>query len=136
MMFEEPKQRKSSLENRARYGVPTYGNGWPGIHVRWCTGQLKTHLVNKEVNRLKADKAALHYVGIAADEAKRCKNDIYPLVMWGITEADALQVCYDRALILAVFIGYTTAPPAGAALSNGSGNCVNCADITRNCGRG
>ena len=96
MMFEEPKQRKSSLENRARYGVPPYGNGWPGIRVRWCTGQLKTHLVNKEVNRLKADKAALHYVGIAADEAKRCKNDIYPLVMWGITEADALQICYDR----------------------------------------
>ena len=64
MMFEEPKQRKSSLENRARYGVPPYGNGWPGIHVRWCTGQLKTHLVNKEVNRLKADKVALHYVGI------------------------------------------------------------------------
>ena len=96
MMFEEPKQRKSSIENRARYGVPPYGNGWPGIRVRWCTGQLKTHLVNKEVNRLKADKAALHYVGIAADEAKRCKNDIYPLVMWGITEADALQICYDR----------------------------------------
>ena len=96
MMFEEPKQRKSSIENRARYGVPPYGNGWPGIRVRWCTGQLKTHLVNKEVNRLKADKAALHYVGVAADEAKRCKNDIYPLVMWGITEADALQICYDR----------------------------------------
>lgn len=96
MMFEEPKQRKSSIENRARYGVPPYGNGWPGIRVRWCTGQLKTHLVNKEVNRLKADKAALHYVGIAADEARRCKDDIYPLVMWGITEADALQICYDR----------------------------------------
>ena len=96
MMFEEPKQRKSSLENRARFGVPPYGNGWPGIHVRWCTGQLKTHLVNKEVNRLKADKAALHYVGIAADETKRCKDDIYPLVMWCITEADALQICYDR----------------------------------------
>ena len=49
MMFEEPKQRKSSLENRARFGVPPYGNGWPGIHVRWCTGQLKTHLVNKRI---------------------------------------------------------------------------------------
>ena len=96
-MYEHmQKQRKSSIENRARYGVPPYGNGWPGIRVRWCTGQLKTHLVNKEVNRLKADKAALHYVGVAADEAKRCKNDIYPLVMWGITEADALQICYDR----------------------------------------
>lgn len=96
MMFEEPKQRQSCLENRARFGIPPYGNGWPGIHVRWCTGQLKTHLVNKEVNRLKAEKKALHYVGIAADEAKRCKSDIYPLVEWGITEADALKTCYDR----------------------------------------
>lgn len=96
MMFDEPKQRKSCLENRAKFGIPPYGNGWPGIRVRWCTGQLKTHLVNKEVNRLKAGKDALHYVGIAADETKRCKGDIYPLVEWGITEADALKVCYDR----------------------------------------
>ena len=91
MMFEEPKQRKSSIENRARYGVPPYGNGWPGIRVRWCTGQLKTHLV----------KSAM-----------------------------------TGALILAAFTKYTTAPPAGAALSNGSVNCGNCAGITRNCGRG
>lgn len=99
LMFEEPKQKKSSLENRARLGVQPYGNGWPGIRVRWCTGQLKTHLINKEVNRLKKEKNALHYVGIAADEAKRCKADEhnrYPLVEWGITEAEALQICYDR----------------------------------------
>ena len=99
LMFEEPKQKKSSLENRARLGVSPYGNGWPGIRVRWCTGQLKTHLINKEVNRLKKEKNALHYVGIAADEAWRCKDDSqtrYPLVEWGITEAQALQVCYDR----------------------------------------
>ena len=96
LMFEEPKQKKSSLENRARLGVPPYGNGWPGIRVRWCTGQLKTHLINKEVNRLKKEKNALHYVGIAADEAWRCKDEKYPLVEWGITEAQALQACYDR----------------------------------------
>ncbi len=96
LMFDEPKQKKSSLENRAKLGVPPYGNGWPGIRVRWCTGQLKTHLIDKEVNRLKAEKNALHYVGIAADEAKRCKDEVYPLVMWGITEAEALQICYDR----------------------------------------
>ena len=53
MMFDEPKQKPSCLENRARLGIPPYGNGWPGIKVRWCTGQLKTHLINKEVNRLK-----------------------------------------------------------------------------------
>ena len=38
IMFEEPKQKPSSIENRKRLGVPLYGNGWPGIKVRWCTG--------------------------------------------------------------------------------------------------
>lgn len=96
LMFDEQKQKPSALERRARLGVPPYGNGWPGIRVRWCTGQLKTHLISKEVNQLKAEKNALHYVGIAADEAWRCKNERYPLVEWGVTEAEALQGCYDR----------------------------------------
>ncbi len=96
LMFDEPKQKPRSLENRARLGIPPYGNGWPGIRVRWCTGQLKTHLITKEVNRLKGELGAIYYVGIAADEAWRCKNERYPLVEWGITEAQALQACYDR----------------------------------------
>ena len=96
MMFEEPKQKPSCLENRARLGIPPYGNGWPGIRVRWCTGQLKTHLINKEVNRLKGAHQLQQYVGIAADEAHRCKDLHYPLVDWGITENQALQICYDR----------------------------------------
>ena len=96
MMFDEPKQKPSCLENRARLGIPPYGNGWPGIKVRWCTGQLKTHLLTKEVNRLKSEKSALHFVGIAADEAQRCKKEQYPLVEWGITEAEALKICYDH----------------------------------------
>ena len=94
LMFDEPKQKPQSLESRARLGIPPYGNGWPGIRVRWCTGQLKTHLISKEVNRLKGELGALHYVGIAADEAWRCKDEQYPLVDWGITEAQALQACY------------------------------------------
>ena len=96
LMFDEPKQKPKTLENRARLGIPPCGNGWPGIRVRWCTGQLKTHLISKEVNRLKRDKNAIHYVGIAADEAWRCKAEQYPLVDWGVTEAEALRGCYDR----------------------------------------
>ena len=61
LMFEEPKVKQSSIENRQRLGVPLYGNGWPGVRVRWCTGQLKTHLIQKEVNRLKNERNALHY---------------------------------------------------------------------------
>lgn len=96
LMFEEPKQKESSIQNRQRRGVCLHGNGWPGWKVRWCTGQLKTHLINKEVNRLKGKYHALHYVGIAADEKKRIKNEQYPLVDWEITEKGALQICYDR----------------------------------------
>ena len=96
LMFEEPKVKQSSIENRQRLGVPLYGNGWPGVRVRWCTSQLKTHLINKEVNRLKKERNALHYVGIAADEPKRIKDEQYPLVDWGVTEAEALRISYDR----------------------------------------
>ena len=53
LMFEQPKTKQSSIENRQRMGVTPYGNGWPGMQVRWCTGELKTHLIRKEVNRLK-----------------------------------------------------------------------------------
>lgn len=96
LMFDEPKQKQSSIENRQRLGVSLYGNGWPGLKVRWCTGQLKTHLIDKEVNRLKGQYHALHYVGIAADESERIKSEQYPLVQWRITEKEALQICYDR----------------------------------------
>lgn len=96
LMFDEPKQKPSCIERRKRDGVPLYGNGWPGIKVRWCTGQLKTHLINKEVNRIKGKYRAVHYVGIAYDEKHRCKDAKYPLVEWGITEEQALQICYER----------------------------------------
>ena len=99
MMFDAPMKQPRAIARRAAQGQPATGYGWPGIKVRWCTGQLKTHLIAKEVNRLKKEKNALHYIGIAADEAKRCKDDPnhrYPLVEWGITEAQALQICYDR----------------------------------------
>lgn len=74
LMFEEKKQRPASIENRQRLGVSLYGNGWPGPRVRWCTGQLKTHLIHKEINRLKGQYRAVSYVGIAADEPKRIRE--------------------------------------------------------------
>lgn len=80
LMFEEKKQRPASIKNRQWLGVSLYGNGWPGPRVRWCTGQLKTHLIHKEINRLKGQYRAVSYVGIAADEPKRIKSEHYPLV--------------------------------------------------------
>lgn len=96
LMFEAPTVKQSAIDRRIANGQPLKGYGWPGMKVRWCTGKLKTHLINKEVNRLKGEHNALHYVGIAADEAGRCKGEVYPLVEWGIDEAEALKICYDR----------------------------------------
>ena len=93
LMFERPVNRAPDRAPRS-YGWPL---GAPGR--RWCTGHLKHHLISKEINRLKKEKNALNFIGIAADEAHRCKIDShnrYPLVEWGITEARALQICYDR----------------------------------------
>ena len=93
LMFDRPVNREA--------GRSPMGYGWPlgAPGRRWCTGHLKQHLISKEINRLKREKNAVSYIGIAADEAHRCKDDphnCYPLVEWGITEAQALQICYDR----------------------------------------
>ena len=93
LMFDRPVNREAGRSPKG-YGWPL---GAPGR--RWCTGHLKQHLISKEINRLKREKNALTYIGIAADEAHRCKDDPhnrYPLVEWGISEAQALQICYDR----------------------------------------
>lgn len=96
LMFDEPKVKKSAIERRRKNSMPLQGNGWPGIRVRWCTGQLKTHLIQKKVNQLKGKYNAVHYVGIAYDERERCKGESYPLVDWKITEEQALKICYAR----------------------------------------
>ena len=96
LMFDEPKTKLSAIHRRLETGVPLTGNGWPGIKVRWCTGQLKTHLLNKAINQMKKEHLALHYIGIAYDEQHRCKDKRYPLVDWKVTEAQALQYCYDH----------------------------------------
>lgn len=41
LMFEEEKQKPSSIENRQRLGVPLYGNGWPGVKYDGVRGSLK-----------------------------------------------------------------------------------------------
>ena len=92
MMFDRPVNRAEEWQH-----VTPYGYGWPGIKKgRWCTGQLKTHLINKAVSQLRKTHKIFHYVGIAADEPERIKGEHYPLYDWGITEVQALQICYDR----------------------------------------
>ena len=49
---------------------------------------MKAHGFNRANTKL--------YIGIAADEPKRVKDDIYPLFEWGITEEQALKYCYKH----------------------------------------
>ena len=91
-MFDAPVDRGEEWKN-----IAPCGSGWPSMRIRWCTSALKTSLINNRINQLKSGRNVIHYVGIAADEAHRCKKDKrYPLVEWGIDEATALQYCYDR----------------------------------------
>lgn len=72
------------------------GMSWAGPRNRWCTGMLKTRVVDAYLKKLKKDYTLVEYVGIAADETKRIKDKKYPLVEWGMTESDCLSYCYER----------------------------------------
>ncbi len=133
LMFDEPKQKAKSIKNRLDLNMPLKGNGWPGVKVRWCTGQLKTHLVNKQVNALKGKYQALHYVGIAADEQKRCKGEVYPLVEWGITE---YNIAMKKDLILGDYMQSIIVHLVGAVHFNELENYESCGNIIPNCGNG
>lgn len=73
------------------------GYGWASMLARWCTSTLKTNVIDKFVASLGDDYT--QYIGIAVDEPKRLRENPhmrYPLAEWNITEAAALQYCYER----------------------------------------
>lgn len=77
-------------------GDVVYGHGWPSVFKRWCTSTLKRDVIKKFLRNYK-DYTVIQYVGIAADEPNRVKDDKeYPLVKWNMSEADCLKYCYDR----------------------------------------
>lgn len=74
------------------------GCGWPSAMRRWCTRE-KADAIDKFSKGLRA----VSCIGYAADESDRTltkkiqgKATRYPLIEWGISEADALAYC--RAL--------------------------------------
>lgn len=73
--------------------VTDRGLSWPSHACRWCTGRLKTHVINRHLSQLRRKYQLERYVGIAADEAHRFRDLHYPLVEWGMTEVDCLQYC-------------------------------------------
>lgn len=72
------------------------GMSWPGPRGRWCTGILKTRVIDAYLKELRKTYTLVEYVGIAADETQRIKDKNYPLVEWGMTEQDCLSYCYER----------------------------------------
>lgn len=85
-----PKRKNPKLRQYA-------GNSWAGPRNRWCTGMLKTRVIRAYLKELKKDYDVIEYIGIAADEPKRIKeNGCYPLVEWRMTEKDCLEYCCAR----------------------------------------
>ena len=79
------------------------GYGWPDYRKRWCT-RLKIWTVKKFIKSIRDYKKeeVVEYMGIAYDEREKREKEYekrtvkYPLIDWEITEAEALQYCYDR----------------------------------------
>lgn len=75
-----------------------YGYGWCGGSCRWGTAQ-KTLIINRYYKQKYPNEEIIEYVGIAADEVERQKDDRnkkYPLVEWGMTESDCLKYCREK----------------------------------------
>ena len=90
LFFEHsPKRKNPNLRDKK-------GFSWPGPRNRWCTATLKTRVINSYLKSLEKDHELIHYVGIAADEPHRVRDRRYPLIEWGMTEADCLAYCRER----------------------------------------
>ena len=90
-LFYEYSPKRSNPELQQYKGF-----SWGGPRNRWCTAMLKTRLVDKFIRELEAEYTVVQYLGIAADEPKRVRDKRYPLVEWGMTEADCLAYCKER----------------------------------------
>lgn len=84
-----------------RNGSIQYGYKWCGGTARWGTA-MKLDAIAKH-NKTYGDEAIVEYVGIAVDESNRINRQkngnrvkVYPLVEWGMTEADCLEYCYSK----------------------------------------
>lgn len=76
------------------YGGYRNGYGWPTMLRRWCTAEKKKALYKWKRS---LSKDAIFFVGIAANESRPLDpTKRYPLVEYGITEKDSLQICYNH----------------------------------------
>ena len=78
------------------------GKGWPWNGLRWCTGK-KVEALRKYLTPY---KPYIQCVGIVSDEKARAETNTktkklryrdtrFPLIEWGITSSDSLDICYQ-----------------------------------------
>lgn len=89
LLEHDPKRKNPALQGLKGYS-------WAGCKNRWCTKELKTNVTERYLADLKKRFNVIQYIGIAADERDRVRDKKYPLVDWGMTEADCLKYCYDK----------------------------------------
>lgn len=75
--------------------------GFPSMINRWCTG-IKKDTMKKYLKKKYPNEEIIQYIGYCSDEVKRTGKKLYsfadveyPLVEAGITEEDALSLCYE-----------------------------------------
>ncbi|MHA1396114.1 MAG: phosphoadenosine phosphosulfate reductase domain-containing protein [Candidatus Heimdallarchaeaceae archaeon] len=82
-------------EHRTRKG--NIGYGWPRIKLRWCTKLFKQRAESSYFKK-KQLKNIRKLIGISTSEINRMKKyykqEIYPLVKFGIDSQEALKICY------------------------------------------
>lgn len=98
--YEKSLKRRDPTRTHCKNGNPcrSMGYGWPSPMRRWCTRHLKIEVINKHLKKHEG-KNLVQYIGIAADEPKRVRDDQglrYPLYEWGVTEEQALRLCKEK----------------------------------------
>lgn len=81
--------------------------GFPMLKGAWCSSELKVRPINAWS---KTAGEYMQVVGIAADETKRIKRKtetgkFLPLVKYGITEAQAFDICRENGLLSPAYNG-------------------------------
>lgn len=97
-MYERPIVARKGPDKGKVHRV---GNGWPSPMRRWCTREK----LNAMERHWRTCQPAMECIGIADDEQQRVRSSAllrkagkvrYPLIEWGVTEADALAYCREQ----------------------------------------
>lgn len=96
--------RAFEKEVHTRNGIIKRGYNWCGGCARWGTSG-KLSAINKHYKETYGNETIVEYIGVATDESVRVEKyrrkrnktvKLYPLIEWGMKEADCLDYCYSH----------------------------------------